>query len=59
MKVRNGKKDYHKKQKCCYRDGRKKDRSIIQKQNETEENKEDEANRKKTKEELEEPGGLK
>lgn len=57
MKVRNGKKSYHKKQKCCYRQGRKKDRNKIPKENEIDDNKEL-TYKKEFKEKYEEFGGL-
>ena len=58
MKVRNGKKNYHKKQKLCYRQGRKKDRNKIPKYNEMDENKEELTYKKELKEKLEESGGF-
>lgn len=58
MKVRNGKKNYHKKQKCCYRQGRKKDRNKIPKEYELDEKKEELTYKKELKEDSEEFGGL-
>jgi hypothetical protein len=57
MKVRNGKKNYHKKQKCCYRQGRKKDRNKIPKEYELDEKKEELTYKKELKEKLKEFGG--
>lgn len=59
MKIKNGKKNYHKKQKCCYREGRKKDRNKIPKESEMDEKKEDLTYKKDIKEELEETGDYK
>lgn len=58
MKVRYGKKNYHKKQKRCYRQGRKKDRNKIPKEYEIDENNEELACKKEIKERHEEFGGL-
>lgn len=58
MKVISGKKSYHKKQKCFYRDGRKKDRNKIPKENEMDDNKEELTYKKELKEKPEEFGDL-